>query len=87
MKRLAVAIVSAVLFAGSFVAPVGADGAPQHTHNLIVPGQAEPVIAAGFCQVAAHSGFHQFHDNVHIAEAGGVMAGSGQVSIASTNLC
>lgn len=87
MKRLILGIGLSMLLAGSVATPAFADGAPQHTHNLSVPGVAEPVLAQGFCQASAHDGFHGFHSNVHTAAPGGVMAGSGQVSITSTDLC
>jgi hypothetical protein len=82
LKRLAVSVGVAVLFAASIVSPALADPPNQHTHNLSVPGVAEPVLAPGFCQEASHTGFHNFHSLVHL----GVEFG-GDVEILGTNGC
>ena len=82
MKRLGISVAVGVLFAASIVTPVFADPPAQHTHNLSVPGVAQPVLAQGFCQEASHTGFHNFHSLVHL----GVDFG-GDVSILGTNTC
>lgn len=84
MRKILVGVSGAVLVAAAFVSPALADGAPQHTHQIETPGQGDPTIAPGFCQPAAHAGFHEFHSNVHLA---GVFTSSDQVSISGTTLC
>ena len=86
MKRLILGVGVSMVLAASAAVPAFADGSPQHTHDLSVPGVAAPVLAPGFCQVAAHNGFHEFHSNVHQGGAG-VMSASGQVAITGTDLC
>jgi hypothetical protein len=88
MRRLAVVTAATVLFAAGFAGAALADGVAQHTHNLGTPGQGSPVIAAGFCQEAAHTGFHNFHGIVHAANGNtGVMSTSGQVAITGVVFC
>jgi len=86
MKKLAVGLVSAVLLLVSAASPAFANH--SHTHNLDTPGSGDPVLAAGFCQENAHTGFSNFHSIVHTANGfDGAMAASGVVEITSTNPC
>jgi len=86
MKKVALGLLFSVALLASAASPALADH--NHTHNLDTPGQGDPVLAAGFCQENAHTGFSNFHSIVHAANGfDGVMAASGVVEIASTNAC
>ena len=84
MRKIAIGLSLALISAASLAGTVLADGAPQHTHQIATPGQGDPTIGQGFCQEAAHNGFHQFHSTVHL---GGVFNSSDQVLITGTTLC
>lgn len=86
MKKLVLGLVSSTALLVAGAAPAFA--AHSHTHNLDTPGEGDPVIAAGFCQESAHTGFSNFHSIVHAANGfDGAMASSGVVEIDSTNAC
>jgi hypothetical protein len=86
MKKLAIGLLASAALIVSAATPALANH--NHTHNLDTPGNGDPVLAAGFCQENAHTGFSNFHSIVHAANGfDGAMAGSGVVEITSTNGC
>jgi len=86
MKKLVLGLLLSTGVMVSLATPALANH--SHTHNLSTPGQGDPVLAAGFCQENAHTGFSNFHSIVHAANGfDGAMAASGVVEITSTNAC
>lgn len=86
MMKVALGLLFSVVVSASAASPAFADH--NHTHNLETPGEGDPVLAAGFCQEAAHTGFSNFHSIVHAANGfDGKMAASDVVEITSTNPC
>ena len=74
--RLA-AVVVAMLLVTALAGPAFAG----HMHYLQTPGTCVVDIASGQTSQTGGGGFHRFHNNVHIGQAGTALAGTGQIAV------